>query len=46
MVETLDGSVDGEVDDLPEDMQVRLARIAELIEQNGLERVGEHVKSY
>jgi len=44
-VETLDGTVDGEVESLPEDMQARLARIAGLIEQNGLERVGEpHVK--
>jgi phage-related protein len=37
--------VDGEVEALPEDMRARLARIAGLIEQNGLERVGEpHVK--
>jgi phage-related protein len=44
-VETLDGTVDGEVEDLPEDMRARLARIAGLIEQNGLERVADpHVK--
>jgi phage-related protein len=44
-VETLDETVYGEVEALPEDMQARLARIAGLIEQNGLERVGEpHVK--
>jgi phage-related protein len=44
-VETLDETVEGEVEGLPEDMQVRLARIARLIEQNGLEQVREpHVK--
>jgi phage-related protein len=44
-VETLDGAVDAEVEALPEDMRARLARIAKLIEENGLERVGEpHVK--
>lgn len=37
--------MDGEVEGLPLDMQARLARIAALIEQNGLEKVGEpHVK--
>jgi phage-related protein len=44
-VETLNGTVDAEVEALPEDMRARLARIAKLIEQMGLERVGEpHVK--
>ena len=44
-VETLDGIVDREVEGLREDMQARLARIAGLIEQHGLEQVGEpHVK--
>ena len=44
-VETLNSIVDREVDGLPEDMQARLARIAGLIEQNGLEQVSEpHVK--
>jgi phage-related protein len=44
-VETLSGAVDAEVEALPEDMRARLARIAQLIEDKGLERVGEpHVK--
>ena len=44
-VETLNKTVDAEVEALPEDMPARLARIALLIEQKGLERVGEpHVK--
>ena len=44
-VETLDGTVDSEVEALPEDMRARLVRIAKLIEEKGLERVGEpHVK--
>ena len=44
-VETLNETVDAEVDALPEDMRARLARIAHLIEEKGLERVGEpHVK--
>jgi phage-related protein len=44
-VETLNETVDAEVEVLPEDMRARLARIALLIEQKGLERVGEpHVK--
>ncbi len=44
-VETLNETVEAEVEALPEDMRARLARIALLIEQNGLERVGEpHVK--
>ena len=44
-VETLDEVVAAEVDALPADMRARLARIARLIEEQGLERVGEpHVK--
>jgi phage-related protein len=44
-VETLNETVDSEVEVLPEDMRARLARIAKLIEEKGLERVGEpHVK--
>jgi phage-related protein len=44
-VETLNQTVDAEIDSLPEDMRARLARIAQLIEDKGLERVGEpHVK--
>jgi len=44
-VETLNEAVDAEVEGLPEDMRARLARIAKLIEEKGLERVGEpHVK--
>ncbi len=44
-VETLNETVDAEVETLPEDMRARLARIAKLIEENGLERTGEpHVK--
>jgi phage-related protein len=38
-------TVEAEVEALPEDMRARLARIALLIEQKGLERVGgPHVK--
>jgi phage-related protein len=45
VVETLDEIVDREIEALPEDMRARLVRIARLIEENGLERVGEpHVK--
>jgi len=45
VVETLDETVDLEVEALPEDMRARLVRIAKLIEDNGLERVGEpHVR--
>ncbi|MGB9030886.1 MAG: type II toxin-antitoxin system RelE/ParE family toxin [Acidobacteriaceae bacterium] len=37
--------VDAEVEDLPADMRARLAHIARLIEEMGLERVGEpHLK--
>jgi phage-related protein len=44
-LETLNETVDAEVEALPEDMRARLARIARLIEEKGLERVGEpHVK--
>jgi phage-related protein len=44
-VETLNEIVDAEVESLPGDMRARLARIALLIEENGLERVGEpHVR--
>ena len=44
-VETLNETVDSEVDAFPQDMRARLARIAKLIEEKGLERVGEpHVK--
>jgi phage-related protein len=44
-VETLNEIVDAEIEDLPEDMRARLARIARLIEEHGLDRVGEpHVK--
>jgi phage-related protein len=44
-VETLNEVVDAELEALPADMRARLARIAALIEEVGLERVGEpHVK--
>ena len=44
-VETLNDTVDAEVHALPDDMRARLARIAMLIEEKGLEQVGEpHVK--
>lgn len=44
-VETLNETVDAEIEALPEDMRARLARIANLIEEKGLERMGEpHVK--
>jgi phage-related protein len=44
-VETLNATVDAEVEALPQDMRARLVRIAKLIEEKGLERVGEpHVK--
>jgi hypothetical protein len=38
VVETLNETVEQEVEALPEDMRARLARIALLIEQKGLER--------
>jgi len=45
IVETLNESVDGEIELLPEGMRARLARIAQLIEAKGLEFVGEpHVR--
>ncbi|HEX4309414.1 MAG TPA: hypothetical protein VHZ25_05255 [Acidobacteriaceae bacterium] len=40
-VETLDEIVDAEVESLPADMRARLAHIARLIEEVGLERVRE-----
>ena len=44
-VETLNKTVDSEVLSLPADMRARLAHVARLIEEMGLERVGEpHVK--
>jgi hypothetical protein len=44
-VETLDETVDAEIEALPEDMRARLAHVARLIEEKDLERVGEpHVK--
>lgn len=44
-VETLNETVEAEAEALPDDMRARLARIAMLIEQKGLEHVGEpHVK--
>jgi phage-related protein len=44
-VETLNETVDAEVDTLPADMRARLARVAQLIEEKGLDRLGEpHVK--
>jgi phage-related protein len=45
MVETLNQVVDAEVEALPEDMRARLVRVAQLIEEKGLEHVGEpHLK--
>ena len=45
MVETLNETVDAEVEALPADMRARLSHIAKLIEEMGLEHVGEpHVK--
>ena len=38
IVETLNDIVDGEIESLPADMRARLAHIARLIEQMGLER--------
>jgi phage-related protein len=44
-VETLNKTVDAEVEALPADMRAKLARVARLIEENDLERVGEpHVR--
>ena len=40
-VETLNEAVDAELESLPEDMRARLARIANLIEEVGLEHVGD-----
>ena len=45
IVETLNEVVDAELDALPADLRARLSHIASLIEEMGLERVGEpHVK--
>lgn len=45
VVETLDRAVDREIESLPHDMRARLARIAQLIEEHGLEFVGlPHVR--
>lgn len=45
IVETLNETVDAELENLPADMRARLAHIARLIEEVGLERVSEpHVK--
>lgn len=44
-VETLNKTVDAEVQALPADMRARLAHVASLIEEMGLQHVGEpHVK--
>jgi len=44
-VETLNETVDAEIEALPADMRARLVRIAQLIQEKGLERVGEpHLK--
>ncbi len=44
-VETLNDTVNVEIEALPEDMRARLVRIAKLIEEKGLECVGEpHVR--
>lgn len=44
-VETLNQTVDAELEALPADMRARLTRIANLIEEMGLENMGEpHVK--
>ena len=40
VVETLDETVDAELECLPEDMRARFVRIAHLIEEQGLEFVG------
>ena len=40
-VETLNATVDGELDDLPADMQAKFVKISELIEELGLERIGK-----
>ena len=45
IVETLNASVDEELNSLPPDMRARLVRIASLIESVGLEKVHEpHIK--
>ncbi len=45
VVETLDETVDAELESLPADMRARLAHIAQLIEEQGFEFVGlPHVR--
>ncbi len=45
VVETLNETADAEIESLPEDMRARLAHISQLIEDQGLEFMGEpHVK--
>lgn len=45
VVETLNDTVDGELDGLPADIRARFRRIVELIQSQGLERMREpHVK--
>jgi hypothetical protein len=41
-IETLNNSVDKELEALPEDMQARFFWVGELIRSRGLEKVGEH----
>ena len=44
-IETLNGTVDAEIEALPPDMRARLARVVNLIEEMGLENIREpHVK--
>jgi hypothetical protein len=44
-VETLNGVVDAEIEELPADMRARFSYISQLIEEFGLERIrGPHVK--
>jgi hypothetical protein len=44
-VETLNSTIDAELDQLPPDMRARFIRISRLIEEFGLERVREpHIK--
>ena len=45
VVETLDETVEAEVESLPDDMRARLVRISHLIEEQGLEFIGmPHVR--
>ena len=44
-IETLNGTVDAEIEALPPDMRAKLARVVNLIEEMGLENIREpHVK--